>query len=124
MPTVAFLESFAEGWNRHDVDGLMEFMADDCVFETTAGPDAWGKRFEGREQVREGFASVFKRSPDAHFGNGRHFVSGDRGCSEWTFTATAGDGSRVEVYGCDLFTFRGGRIALKASFFKNRIPKA
>jgi taurine dehydrogenase small subunit len=120
MPSVAFLESFAEGWNRHDVDGLMEFMADDCAFETTAGPDVWGKRYEGRERVREAFAGVFKRFPDAHFGDGRHFVAGDRGCSEWTFTGTASDGKRVEVYGCDLFTFRNGKIALKASFFKNR----
>ena len=38
------LEAFAEGWNRHDVDFLMTFMADDWVFETSAGPEAVGKR--------------------------------------------------------------------------------
>ena len=26
----------------------------------------------------------------------------------------------VEVDGCDLFTFRGGKIALKSSYLKNR----
>ena len=30
------LEAFAEGWNRHDVDFLMTFMAHYCVFETSA----------------------------------------------------------------------------------------
>ena len=70
--------------------------------------------------MREAFARVFKLFPDAHFGAARHFVADDRGCSEWTFTGTAVDGKRVEVLGCDLFTFRGGKIALKSSYFKNR----
>jgi len=26
----------------------------------------------------------------------------------------------VEVNGCDVFTFRAGKIAVKSSFFKNR----
>lgn len=120
MPTIPFLEAFAEGWNTHDVDRLMTFMADDCAFETTAGPEACGKRYEGRDRVREAFARVFKTFPDAHFGDARHFVSGDRGCSEWIFTGTGPDGKRLEVHGCDLFVFRAGKIALKSSFFKNR----
>jgi ketosteroid isomerase-like protein len=120
MPSVEFLEAFADGWNRHDVDALMAFMSDDCVFETTGGPEAWGRRYEGRSRVREAFAGVFKRFPDARFGDARHFVAGDRGCSEWRFTGTGPDGTRLEVQGCDLFTFRGGKIAVKSSFFKNR----
>ena len=120
MPTVELLEAFAQGWNRHDVDFLMTFMADDCVFETTAGREVCGTRFEGRERVREAFARVFKIFPDAHFGGARHFVSGDRGCTEWTFTGTTSDGKRLEVHGCDLFTFAGGKIARKDSYFKNR----
>ena len=87
------LEAFAEGWNRHDVDFLMTFMADNCVFETSAGPEAVGKRYVGREQVRDGFAGVFRRFPDVHFGDARHFMSGDRGLSEWLFTATTSGGN-------------------------------
>ena len=40
----------------------MTFMSDDCVFETTAGKEACGTRYEGRERVREAFARVFKNS--------------------------------------------------------------
>ena len=32
------------------------------------------------------------------------------------------DGKRVEVTGCDLFTFRDGKIAIKNSYRKNRPP--
>jgi ketosteroid isomerase-like protein len=42
--------------------------------------------------------------------------------SEWTFTGTRADGSRVEVNGCDVFTFREGKIAVKNSYRKNRPP--
>jgi ketosteroid isomerase-like protein len=70
--------------------------------------------------VRAGFAEVWATFPDAHWAAARHFVVGDRGVSEWTFTGTRADGTRVEVHGCDLFTFRGGKIALKNSYRKNR----
>lgn len=118
--TVEDLEAFAAAWNRHDIDALMSFMTHDCVFEASAGPEVCGTRYEGREAVRRGFAQVWATFPDAHWGNARHFVNGDRGVSEWTFTGTRRDGSRVEVNGCDLFTFREGKIALKNSYRKDR----
>jgi steroid delta-isomerase-like uncharacterized protein len=120
MVTVKDLEAFGDGWNRHDVDFIMTFMADDCVFETTAGKEICGTRYEGRERVREAFARVFKMFPDAHFSNARHFATGDRGLSEWVFTATSADGKKIEVNGCDVFTFKHGKIAKKDSYFKNR----
>jgi putative addiction module component (TIGR02574 family) len=73
------------------------------------------------KQVREAFAGVFKRFPDANFGDARHFVAGDRGVSEWLFTGTTSDGKKLEVNGCDVFTFKGDKIAVKNSYFKTRI---
>jgi steroid delta-isomerase-like uncharacterized protein len=120
--TTEMLQAFAEAWNRHDVDGLMSFMTEDCVFEASGGPDICGTRFVGHESVRTGFAEVWATFPDARWDNARHFVHGERGVSEWTFTGTRTDGTRVEVHGCDLFTFRDGRISLKNSYRKNRPP--
>jgi hypothetical protein len=34
---------FGNGWDRHDVDVRMTFMADDSVFESTAGPEVCGR---------------------------------------------------------------------------------
>ena len=117
---LALLDRFAEAWNRHDLDALMGMMTDDCVFEASAGPQAVGQRSEGQQAVRAAFAAVFEAFPDAHWANPRHFIAGDRGVSEWTFTGTQQDGRRVEVNGCDLLTFRDGRIALKNSYRKHR----
>ena len=50
--TTEMLQAFAEAWNRHDLDALMSFMTEDCVFEASAGVDVCGTRFTGRESVR------------------------------------------------------------------------
>ncbi len=121
--TIEFLQAFADAWNRHDVDELMSFMTDDCVFESSAGDESCGTRYEGREAVRMGYAKAWKDFPDARWSDARHFLSGNRGVSEWVFSGTQADGKRVEVVGCDLFSFRDGKIAIKNSFRKNRPPR-
>lgn len=118
--TVDTLQAFADAWNAHDIDALMRFMHDDCVFETAAGPDACGARHLGREAVRKAFAAAWQNFPDAQWRNARHLVAGERGISEWTFTGTAADGSRIEANGVDVFTFRDGKILVKNVFRKDR----
>ena len=120
--STADLQAFADAWNRHDIDALMGFMTEDCLFEASAGPDVCGARYAGAEAVRAGFSEVWATFPDAQWRSPRHFVIGNRGVSEWTFTGTRADGTRVEVNGCDVFTFRDGRIAVKNSYRKNRPP--
>ena len=34
-----FLQAFADSWNHRDLDALMAFVTEDCVFEASAGPD-------------------------------------------------------------------------------------
>jgi len=119
---VDMLEAFAQAWSAHDIDTLMSFMSDDCVFHTSSGPEASGTRYIGREAVREGFMKAWADIPDAQWTRPRHVVAGPRGLSEWTFTGTrASDGARIEVDGCDLFTFKGNKIRVKDSWRKMRI---
>ena len=120
--TENFLQSFADAFNAHDVKAIMSHMTDDCVFEASAGPDFDGEKFTGQEQVKIAFENVFETFPDAHWGNSKHFIFGNRGFSEWIFTGTKSDGTKVEVTGCDLFTFKDGKIAIKNSYRKNRLP--
>ena len=120
---VDFLQSFADAFNAHNIKAIMSHMTDDCVFEASAGPDFNGEKFTGKQQVKEAFEKVFETFPDAHWGNPRHFVSGDRGFSEWIFTGTKTDGTKVEVTGCDLFAFKDGKISVKNSYRKNRFLK-
>ncbi len=116
---LALLRDFAEAWNRHDVDAILEAMTPDCVYAQSAGSDEGGLRFEGQTAVRTALEEMFATFPDAAWRDAVHFVAGDRGLSEWLFTGTGPDGP-VAARGCDVFTFRGGLIAVKDSFRKQR----
>ena len=121
-PAIAILDSFANAFNAHDADKILSYMTEDCIFEASAGPDVNGEKFVGKDAVRKAFEDVFKNYPDAKWISARHFISGDRAVSEWIFSGTKLDGSKIEVAGCDLFTFRNGKIYIKNSFRKNRPP--
>lgn len=120
--TEDFLQSFADAFNAHDIKAIMSHMSGDCVFEASAGPDINGERFTGQIQVKKVFEEVFATFPDANWGNPKHFILGNKGFSEWIFKGTKLDGTKVEVTGCDLFTFKDGKIAIKNSYRKNRLP--
>jgi steroid delta-isomerase-like uncharacterized protein len=120
-PSVDTLRGITAAFNRHDLDAIMSFFTDDAVFETPRGAEPWGRRFEGRAAVREGLAARFTGIPDVHYGEDDHFVAGDRGASEWTLSGTTTEGEALEVRGCDLWTFRDGRVARKDSYWKIRV---
>jgi len=64
-----------------------------------------------------------ERIPDVHYEGDDHFVSGDRGRSEWTLSGTTVEGDRIEVRGCDLWTFgTDGMVTRKDSLWKIREP--
>ena len=118
--TINDLERYSAAWNAHDIDRIMQFMTDNCVFETGGSAEKYGTRVEGFDAVRLRFIEVWTEMPDVRFVDALHFVQGDHGCSEWTFTGTREDGTRVEIDGCDLFTFEGGKIKSKRSYIKHR----
>jgi ketosteroid isomerase-like protein len=114
------LKGLCDAFNAHDLDRIMGFFADDCILEMPRGGQPWGARFEGKERVRAGLAGRFKGLPDVHYGNEQHFVDDEAGTgiSKWTLTGTRPDGQRIEVWGCDFYTFRDGKVVRKDSYWK------
>jgi hypothetical protein len=121
--TILLLQRVLDAFNAHDLDAIMEHFAEDCVFDSPRGPDPWGRRFVGKAEVRRGLAARFEGIPDVSYGEADDFACGHRGVSEWTLTGTDLDGNRIEVRGCDLWTFGDdGLIVRKDSFWKLREP--
>ena len=118
--SMRMLQAIAEGFDGHDLDGILEHFADDAVFESPRGRDPWGQRFVGKDEIRRAFAARFSGIPDVRYKQDDHFVDGDRGASEWTLSGTTTVGERLEVRGCDLWTIRDGRIVKKDSYWKIR----
>ncbi len=116
--TVDMLKRVLDAFNRHDLDEIMSYFAEDAVFEGPRGSEPYGTRYVGKAAVREGLAGRFTGIPDVHYGDDRHVVSGDRGVSEWLLTGTTAEGQRIEVRGCDLWEFRDGLIVRKDSYWK------
>jgi len=114
---------FTATFNTRDLDAVMAYFTHDAVFVSPRGPDPWGTLFEGKDRVREGLAARFAGLPELHYGDDQHFVVGDRGASEWILTGTTPEGDRLEVHGCDLWTFRDGLISRKDSYWKIIVPR-
>jgi ketosteroid isomerase-like protein len=119
-PTVATLKAIIEAFNAHDLDRIMGFFAEDCVLEMPRGPDPWGARSVGTAAVREGLRSRFAGIPDVRYDDDTHLVAGDVGISQWTLRGTSTANEKIEVRGCDFYTFRNGKIVKKDSFWKIR----
>jgi ketosteroid isomerase-like protein len=114
------LRSITAAFDGHDVDGILRHFADDAVFEAPRGPDPWGQRFAGKEEIRKAFAGRISGIPDIRYQEDEHFADGDRGASEWTLSGTTTAGQRIEVRGCDLWTLRDGKVIKKDSYWKMR----
>ena len=117
-PATPPLQAVLDAFNAHDLDAIMEFFTEDCVFDTPRGPAPGGLRLVGKEQVRKGFQARLDGIPDIEYGDDRHWACGDRAVSEWTIRGTRSSGEPIEVRGCDLFELTDGRISRKDSFWK------
>jgi steroid delta-isomerase-like uncharacterized protein len=95
-------------WNAHDVDAIVALHAPGMVFENHTADE----RVEG-DEVGPHIARIFENWPDLSFRNRRLYVRDGVVVSEWTATATDGDGRRLEWDGVGVFPFRDGLILRK-----------
>jgi hypothetical protein len=114
------LIEICDAFKAHDLNRIMRFFADDCVLEMPKGSKPYGSRFEGKHNMREGLAARVEGLPDVHCGNAEHLWIRDlkpafrNGASP----APVGVARRVEVYGCDFYTFRVGEVIRNDSYWK------
>jgi ketosteroid isomerase-like protein len=114
--TLDRLKAVAAAWGRADIETLMSFVAPDCVYSASVGPEP-GQTFVGRAAVREGFLKLLAHDRDGVSEPGEMRVVGDWAVFTWGFRRTVGSAQQV-VRGCDLFEFRDGLIVRKDSFRK------
>jgi ketosteroid isomerase-like protein len=115
------IERYNEAWNAQDLDAIDAAHAPPIVFENFTA----GERAEGKDAVREHIAAIFAGWPDLRFrSRGRGlYVGEDFVVSEWTATATAADGRRLEWDGVDIFPLEGGLITRKDVYSTSHRPR-
>ena len=109
--------AFNDAFNRHDVEGMMQLMSDDCVFENTApAPD--GTAYKGKEAVTQFWRDFFRESPQAHIEIEEIFGLGLRCIMRWRYEWTDLEGKNGHVRGADIYRVEDGLILEKLSYVK------
>ena len=117
---LATLERLFTAFNAHDGDGVMACFTPSAVFLTATGLEACGRRIAGLDAIRAAFVAVWTDMPDVQWTVRRSRMLDGEGLTEWLFTGTRADGTRVEAEGLDLFGFDGALVASKSAFRKDR----
>jgi taurine dehydrogenase small subunit len=117
--TVEYLKEIVDAFNRHDVNAIASYFAEDGQFLTARGPHSWGDRLTGPKAIRDYLAQRYEIIPDMRWEGERHFISGRRALSEWIVKGTSATGEKIEWNGCDVWEFDGsGKIKVKDTFWK------
>ncbi len=116
--TIELLEAIGAAFNRHDVDAIVDFFAEDGVFELPKGPDYHGERVVGKAALHAFFSELMETLPDIQWHPIDDRVAGNKGFSEWRRQATLPSGEKLDCLGLDIFTFEGGLVIKKDSYFK------
>ena len=112
------LEEIVDAFNRRDLDAIVDFFADDGVFQTARGEAPNGRQLVGKQSIREYLEQRYRDFPDWQWLPIRNWTAGDRGVAEWKVVGTDATGKRFEWMGCDLFEFQDGWIKVKDTFWK------
>jgi ketosteroid isomerase-like protein len=111
------LMEFGAAWDRRDIDALMAFITDNCIFSASVGSEP-GQTYIGKEAVRQGFEKMLKHDEGGESRSGDVWVAGNKGVAEWSYIFTNEKGEKFELRGCDLFEFDGNQICRKDAFRK------
>ena len=108
-----------DSFNRHDAQAILSRFAKDAIWITSRGASPEDFRFTGKEEIRKMLYQRFISIPDISWKIHTHWVSGDRGCSEWTVTGNELNGNQLNWFGWDLWSLRAdGMIVCKDTYWK------
>jgi limonene-1,2-epoxide hydrolase len=114
---VSVVIRFNQFLNEHDVDGMMQSMTQECVFENTfPAPD--GTRYEGQAVVRSFWEEFFRGSSQAHIEIEEIFAAGQHCVMRWRYHWVDQNGQTGHIRGVDIYLVRDGLIAEKLSYVK------
>jgi ketosteroid isomerase-like protein len=111
------LEAFAHAWAEKNVDALLQLMTDDCVYGSSVGPEP-GQTYKGKPAVRAGILSMFAHDDGTVSSVSNLMIGEDHAYWEWHYSSAAEQPTQPRSHGCDLFLFKGEKIALKQAFRK------
>ena len=114
----SLVDAVGDAFNNNDIDAVMNFFAEDAVFDHAIGPNPYGKRFIGISEIRNVFSGLFKKVESVYWETLDCRIAGNKAFCEYRRTARYKDGSEEEFLSVDILTFRGGLIVHKDTYYK------
>ena len=90
------LERMNAAINAHDIEAFMSCFADEYTSEQPLHPE---RAFSGKTQVRANWTAFFANVPDMKSELPAVAINDDTAWSEWHWTGTCTDGSRLNMRG-------------------------
>lgn len=115
--TLALAQQFASALNHHDVDALMDVIADDCTLEIVAPVQWGGGRWEGHAAVRTAWSGLETAFPGYALETEEVFACGNRCAHRWVLSWDDPGDFRGRIRGIDTCLVRDGKIARKHVYF-------
>lgn len=119
--TVELLDDIQDAFNRHDVDAILSYFADECEWLMARGPETpHGRLLKGKAAIGEVLRARYEVIPDMRWVDMRHFISADgtHAASEWTVKGTPREGPPLNWLGCDLWRFEDTLVTRKDTYWK------
>jgi hypothetical protein len=115
MTETRFLE-FLAAWERRDLEAVMSFLAEYCVYEGAVGPEP-GNTAVGRQAVRQALVEQFAET-SGEILVATPFFCRAHGMLEWNAKDRLPDGRPRLQRGCDWFEVYNDQIRRISSFRK------
>ena len=116
--TRSLVDAVGDAFNKNDIDAVINFFAEDAVFDHAIGPSPNGKRFIGKSEIRNVFNNLFEKVDSVHWETLDCRIAGNKAFCEYRRTARFKDGSEEEFFSVDILTFLGGLIVHKDTYYK------
>ena len=116
---LAVITEVCDAYNRHDVEGIVRHFAEDSSWLLSRGVPPEGGRARGLDEIRAMAHRRFRTIPDMYWDIRSHWVSGNRGCSEWTVSGTETNGNKINWLGIDVWELNDdGKVVTKDTYWK------
>lgn len=121
IQTEKMFREYLATWNTHDLDKIVSFFTDDCVYENLAREQT----YRGKDELKAWANGAFVGIPDFKLEVKSLFVSGDWAACEWVMTGTqTGDlpglpatGKSFSVRGSTIVQLKGGKILRNSDYW-------
>ena len=118
--TNTYLDQIQNAFNKHDVDEILSYFSDNCIWIMAKGPHSPdGRTCVGKNEIGDTLNARYKEIPDMRWEDIRHWTFDQtKAISEWIVRGSPIDKEPFSYLGCDLWEFKDGLVTKKDTYWK------